>query len=549
MNMARIRFYRMAEALARRGHEVDIVTNLAPEPRFRAPRLREVPFKFARWERYDVVKTFFHKGFESLLAEGGGDHPFIVSKLGSVVGSEQTPGVYFFGKEREQLFETQKEIARRSRIVTVLTNPSAALWWKEHSRGVPLYMVPTGVDAEIPAPRGNPYSSIGVEGPVALFTGHLYKRDAQREVNLIWQERLNRLGRALRSSGIRLVAMGSGATDTLDPSAVIHLGEIDADQVWDFQRHASAGIVLAQGPIQDNESSKIYYYLRTGLPVVCERGVPNAWLIEETGLGTIVDYDNVEHFAQAVARVAREMPKDEQVGEYMAREHSWDARAALYDCAFATLAQRSSGSPQSAGPGAVREAGRAQQSHRIAYAAQSAPAVYFPEWYATDNEFSDPSELAEAHAPIVKLALQVMDDRAGRVIDLGCGNGALLQKIHRGNDRIVPFGVDIRQGRIDHAHLLLPSFRENFRCGNIFDNDWIWAGDRRYALVIVTAARLFETGPEAAARLRKRLAERCENLLVYAYTKRFGTLQEAAPRVGLRLVFSEGKVGLAVVES
>ena len=42
----------------------------------------------------------------------------------------------------------------------------------------------------------------------------------------------------------------------------------------------------------------------------------------------MVDYDNVEHFAQAVARVAREMPKDEQVAEYMAREHSWDARAA-----------------------------------------------------------------------------------------------------------------------------------------------------------------------------------------------------------------------------
>jgi len=57
----------------------------------------------------------------------------------------------------------------------------------------------------------------------------------------------------------------------------------------------------------------------------------------------MVDYDNVEHFAQAVARVAREMPKDERVGGYMAKERSWYARAALYDCAFATLAQRSSG--------------------------------------------------------------------------------------------------------------------------------------------------------------------------------------------------------------
>jgi len=177
MNMARIRFYRMAEALARRGHEVDTTTNLAPEPSLRAPRLREVPFKFARWDRYDVVKTFFHEGFESLLAEGGGDHPFIASKLGSVVGSEQTPGVYFFGTERKKLFETQKEIARRSRIVTVLTNPNAALWWKEHGYGVPLYMVPTGVDAEIQPQAEIPTRASGWTAPWRCSQGIFTKRE------------------------------------------------------------------------------------------------------------------------------------------------------------------------------------------------------------------------------------------------------------------------------------------------------------------------------------------------------------------------------------
>src|SRR5271166_14354 len=85
-NMAEIRFFRMAEALARRGHEVDILLNRHEEPRMLAARLREVPFKSVRWDHYHVVKTFFHRGFDSLLAEGGGDHPFIISKLGSVVG-------------------------------------------------------------------------------------------------------------------------------------------------------------------------------------------------------------------------------------------------------------------------------------------------------------------------------------------------------------------------------------------------------------------------------------------------------------------------------
>ena len=56
--MAGIRFFRMAEALARRGHEVDIVLNRHQGPQKLATWLREIPFKLARWEHYHVVKTF-----------------------------------------------------------------------------------------------------------------------------------------------------------------------------------------------------------------------------------------------------------------------------------------------------------------------------------------------------------------------------------------------------------------------------------------------------------------------------------------------------------
>jgi len=338
-NMGPIRLYRMSEALARRGHRVDIITNLPEEPRFHTPRLREVSFPFVRWDHYDIVTTFFHEGFESLLAEGGGDHPFVISELGSVVGSEQTPGVHFFGSVRERLFATQKEIARRSRIVTILTDRSVALWRSEHGSSIPVLLVPTGVDAEIPDAGANPYPAFGVNGPVALFAGNLYNKAEQGEVNLIWQDRLNRLGFELRRHGVSLVAMGSGETEILDRRAVLHVGEVDADKVWDFQRYALAGIVLAQGPIQDNESSKIYYYLRTGLPVVCERGVPNAWLIEQTGCGAVVDYDDVKGFAEAVSR-KKDAPSDHRVAELMASEHSWDARAALYDPILAEVSER-----------------------------------------------------------------------------------------------------------------------------------------------------------------------------------------------------------------
>ena len=333
-SMSGLRFFRMSEALARRGYDVDIILNRLDSPRRCGIRLREVPFKFVRWDDYDIVKTFFHRGFESLMNARGADHPFIVSKLGSVVGREQTPGVHFYGRVRERLFQTQQEIARRSRYVTILTEQSAELWQREHGNAVPLLRVPTGVDAHVPAPGPNPYTAIGIDRPVVLFAGNLYSREDQAEVNEFWQKRLNELGHRLKNHGLCLVAMGSGETDLLDPDAVIHLGKIDAIEYWNWQHHASVGLVLAQGQVQDNESSKIYYYLRTGLPVVCERPVPNAWLVKETAHGAVVDFLDSDAIVDAAIRLAKASPSLNGVVTHMIEQHSWDARAALYEPIF-----------------------------------------------------------------------------------------------------------------------------------------------------------------------------------------------------------------------
>lgn len=340
-SMDHIRFSSMAAALARRGHQVDLIVNrerARPSP---GPPLREVAFRDVRWPDYDVVKTFFHSGFEALRAEGGGDHPFIISKLGSVVGREQTPGVHFYGPVREALLRTQERIAERSRVVTVLTTASAALWRRTHGGAGRLMEVPTGVDADLPPLGPNPYRAFGVEEPVVLFAGSLYSLTDQPEVNRLWQERLNAIGRALRRSGLRLVAIGPGVTDRLDPEAVLHAGIVPVHEAWDWQRHAAVGVVLAQGVLQDNESSKIYYYLRTALPVVCERPVPNADLIAETGHGALVDYGDVDALAAAAATLAAAPPPGHGVAEHMVRRHSWDARAALYEPVLASVGRAS----------------------------------------------------------------------------------------------------------------------------------------------------------------------------------------------------------------
>jgi hypothetical protein len=93
--------------------------------------------------------------------------------------------------------------------------------------------------------------------------------------------------------------------------------------------------VLAHGPVQDNESSKIYYYLRTGLPVVCERSVPNAGLVTETGLGAVVPYGDDAAIADAASAAHADAATADEVAAYMVRDHSWDKRAASYDALFA----------------------------------------------------------------------------------------------------------------------------------------------------------------------------------------------------------------------
>ncbi|MEO7119432.1 MAG: hypothetical protein ABIZ34_10720, partial [Candidatus Limnocylindrales bacterium] len=97
-----------------------------------------------------------------------------------------------------------------------------------------------------------------------------------------------------------------------------------------WQRHAAVGVVLAHGPVQDNESSKIYYELRAGLPVICERPVPNSSLITEWGCGALVDLDDMEAMAAEAARFAAEPPPAGAVIDAMIRDHSWDERAARY---------------------------------------------------------------------------------------------------------------------------------------------------------------------------------------------------------------------------
>jgi hypothetical protein len=327
-NMATIRWLKISEALADLGFQVDMIFNTGHGIVRKGPNLRLVPYAQTNWEEYDVIKTLFNTGFENLLRFGGGDHPFIISKLGSVVGhDDNTEGVYFSGKIREELFEIQKMITEKSRYVTVLTQPSRDLWIETFGRKHHLLLVPGATETHIPEPHINPYSCF--QEPIAAYIGHIYD-GSQPELNRLWKQRLNRLGGLLRKKGIRLCLIGTGNAEGLDEKNVTYLGAVEYDRIWDYHYFANAAIVLGQGRVQHNESSKIYYYLRTGLPVVSESSIPNNYLIVDADLGFIANYSDDHQMTEMVEAAIYNKWDREHAIRYILENHTWTRRGRIY---------------------------------------------------------------------------------------------------------------------------------------------------------------------------------------------------------------------------
>jgi hypothetical protein len=208
MDMSFIRWLKISEALARLGHEVDLVVDeplrlgwWLRRPLRMAGSLRRIPLRGIDFSAYDVVKTLFHSGFENLVRRGGDQHPFVICKLGSVVGPRDMEGIYFYGDHRAWMFGVQRRMARTARYITVLSQPAAALWRSEVCADSRLLLVPGGVDREIPEPA-EPVSTRREKR--CLFSGNIYGRTQQPQAHATLVAKLNELGRHLRGYGVRL---------------------------------------------------------------------------------------------------------------------------------------------------------------------------------------------------------------------------------------------------------------------------------------------------------------------------------------------------------
>jgi glycosyltransferase involved in cell wall biosynthesis len=278
---------------------------------------------------YDLVKTCYHHSIR-LLGRYQGP---VVSRIVRVVDRQFPERDEAF---REDLLRCQDMIRDRASTLVLNNWENASRWRSLYGATPPITLVPTGCPREIPVSRGTPFET---SKRVILFLGSVA---APRMVGML-NTAANRLSEVARVHlvGLNKACMyGGDESCRLDPLIVDH-GELPEDQVWDYVRHAAAGLALATGPHAfDNDVSKILTYLRGGLPVLSEEPIVNNNLVIQTGFGRTFRYDDANDLVRAAIDLFQAPLAELREGamSLLAREHSWDRRVETYVDLFRRIA-------------------------------------------------------------------------------------------------------------------------------------------------------------------------------------------------------------------
>jgi glycosyltransferase involved in cell wall biosynthesis len=224
----------------------------------------------------------------------------------------------------------QERIHAASRYVTLLSPGAEALWAELFGPRDNVLLVPGAADRELPPLGPDPFPPAAKRR--ILFAGNIYSPQSQPEAHAALVAKLNRLGRLLDDRGCRLTVIGAGDVRGLDARRLDHRGAVPHDEAWSWIRHAHVGVVVTAGPfMHNNESTKIYHYLRAGLPVVSESGFPNDGVVRESGLGYVVESGDLEGMATRIEEAVNRAWDREPAVRYILAHHTWDRRVEIYD--------------------------------------------------------------------------------------------------------------------------------------------------------------------------------------------------------------------------
>jgi len=281
--------------------------------------------------RYDLVKTCYHFSIDLIAGYEGP----VVSRIVRVVDGllpERDESM------RGQLLRCQTLIRERASCVIVNNAENRERWHALYGPAPPVVCVPTGCPSMIPLPEKNPFCP---HEKVILFLGSLA---APRMIPVI-----NEISRRFEGAA-RIHFIGSDKSylysrkeqHALSPLVVQH-GSLSEDEIWDYVFHASMGLAIATGPYPfDNDMSKIFSYLRGGLPVLSEEPIVNNTLVRKTGLGLTFKYDDMEDLTEKAWSLLQSPPSDkrEAAMAFMAHKHSWEQRVDTYVKLFHALAEK-----------------------------------------------------------------------------------------------------------------------------------------------------------------------------------------------------------------
>jgi hypothetical protein len=142
-----------------------------------------------------------------------------------------------------------------------------------------------------------------------------------------------------------------------------------------------------------------------------------------------------------------------------------------------------------------------------------------PAWFAADNGFASVADMIVAHQPIVDAVVgHVPPGGIISVVDLGCGNGALLAALCDRSPVLRPVGVERTADRLAHAPVVLPRPDAQWHLGDMFASSHLWSSQRRAGIVLLMLGRLLEAPPRRVSALRRSLRDNADIVLGYAYS-------------------------------
>jgi hypothetical protein len=129
----------------------------------------------------------------------------------------------------------------------------------------------------------------------------------------------------------------------------------------------------------------------------------------------------------------------------------------------------------------------------------------------TDNGFGSFSAMRKAHGLVLRTISTIYLD-SGRIIDLGCGNGILLERIHKEHPHLIPYGVEYESGAYSRAR---ERIGEEIWFYDLYDTDKYL--QENFQIAIISLNRFKEIDEEKSEIFLKHLRNHVNFLVVYSY--------------------------------